>query len=215
MDFFLGCFAFFSSSLSRGKAIDRRSSFTETLVLAFRKTAEYQASAPNRRAVSTRFAAAIWWAPLLGSLLVFTAVGRHIVLDDYVLLLQARGEPALEGLPQARWDLFAFTTGDHASNQQLIEQGVMLPWWSDAKLKVAFFRPLSSLTHRLDYALFPDAPRLMYLHSIAWLFFALHLVARLYRRLEVSPAWAGFLRCFTRSILHAAQWWRGSAIATP
>ena len=83
-----------------------------------------------------------------------------------------------------------------------------------AQLKVAFYRPLSSLTHRLDYALFPDAPRLMYLHSIAWLALALHLVARLYRRFEVSRNGRDSRPSFTPSIRHGVRSSPGSAIVT-
>ena len=41
-------------------------------------------------------------------------------------------------------------------------------YFTDPGLRVAFFRPLSSLSHRLDLALWPASPQLMYLHSLAW-----------------------------------------------
>jgi len=118
-------------------------------------------------------------------------VGSHPVLDDFVLALRARDRPVLAGAPKPRWDLFAFTTGEPADTRMLIERGVIMPWWADRRLEVAFFRPLSSLSHRIDYALWPRSPRLMYLHSVAWLVLALHLVARCYRRWETSPWLAG------------------------
>jgi len=133
-----------------------------------------------------------WWAPLLGAALVLGAVGPRLVLDDFVLALRARDRPELSGLPSPRWDLFAFTTGNAAQNQELIERGILLPWWADRRLKVGFYRPLSSLSHRLDYALWPHSPRLMYLHSIGWLVLALHLATRCYRRWEASRAMAGW-----------------------
>ena len=92
VDFFCEVFRFFFGSPSRERGIDQRSSFAETQVLAFRNTVEYRASAPTGEP-KTRFAAASWWVPLLGSLLVLTAVGRRMVLDDHVLSLQARGDP--------------------------------------------------------------------------------------------------------------------------
>lgn len=144
----------------------------------------------------------------MGTLLALPAVGSRLALDDYVLALGARGTPAIEGLPRARFDLFTFTSGAPAANQRLIEQGVMLPWWSDERLKVSFFRPLSSLSHRLDYALWPTSPKLMYLHSLAWLALTLHLVARCYRRLESSPALAG--AC---ALLYAIDDARGPVVA--
>src|SRR5688500_3133593 len=77
---------------------------------------------------------------IAGSLLVLTAVGPHWVLDDYVLGLNARNEPEIAGLRQGAFDLFTFTTGVPSDNRALMSAGVMLPWWSDESLHVAFFR---------------------------------------------------------------------------
>jgi hypothetical protein len=150
----------------------------------------------------------LFWAPLVGVFLTLSAVGPYAVFDDHVLSVTAAGEPAIRGLPAPRWDLFSFTTGDPADNRYLVEQGVMLPWWSDEELKVAFYRPLSSLFHRLDYALWPRSPKLMVLHSLLWLALALHLVARLCRRLEVSPRLA-----VLTAILYAIDDARGPVVA--
>jgi hypothetical protein len=128
---------------------------------------------------------------LLGSALALTAVGPHIVFDDYVLGLVARAEPAIPGLKQGRFDLFTFTTGSSSDNQALMDQGVMLPWWTDPQLAVGFFRPLSSLFHRLDYHLWPGAPKLMHLHTLVWLALLLAAAGRCYRRLESAPLLAG------------------------
>jgi len=131
------------------------------------------------------------WAAPLGLLLASTAVGRHYVLDDYVLALIARGDQNVAGLVREPSDLFDFTTGEQALNRLLMEQGLMLPWWSDPQLKIAFYRPLSALLHRLDFALWPESPRAMYGHGLLWLGLVMVLVACLYRRLESSPLLAG------------------------
>jgi hypothetical protein len=122
-------------------------------------------------------------ATLLGCTLAATAIGPHLVLDDYVLLLRARGDATL--WPQS-FDLFTFTSGDPAENRQLMDQGLLLPWWASTSLKLVFFRPLSSLTHRLDAWLWPSAPAAMYLHNLLWFGLCLWLVARVYRRFEGS-----------------------------
>jgi hypothetical protein len=111
--------------------------------------------------------AVVAWLPLLGALFALGAVGRHLVFDDYVLGLIARGQPHVGGLVRDRWELFSFTTGEPALNRALMEQGMMLPWWSDTELKIAFYRPLSALLHRAEFALWPDSPRAMYWHSLA------------------------------------------------
>lgn len=58
-----------------------------------------------------------------------------------------------------------------------------LPWWTYDGFRVAFLRPLASLTQWLDYRLFPQSPALMHLHSILWFGVAVLGVALLYRRI--------------------------------
>jgi hypothetical protein len=128
---------------------------------------------------------------LLGTFLAIPAVGPHLALDDFILGLVARGAPEVPGLRQGSLDLFTFTTGDPADNRALMDGGIMLPWWTDPELRIAFFRPLASLTHQLDFALFPNIPAAMHAHSLLWFAVALGSVAWLYRRLETSPLVAG------------------------
>lgn len=161
----------------------------------------------------------MWCLPLVGILFSATAIGPHLVFDDYVLGLEARGDSAALGLSHGAWDLFTFTNGRSNSNQLLMQQGVLLPWWTDPQLQIAFFRPLSSLFHRLDFALWPEAPRLMYCHSLIWLGLMLTLVTSLYRRLESSPGIAGLAALvFALDDSHGATvaWLsnRGALIAT-
>jgi hypothetical protein len=57
-------------------------------------------------------------------------------------------------------------------------------------LHIALFRPLTALTHVLDYALWPDAFALQHAHSLLWMGLGVGLVAALYRTLH-APAMAG------------------------
>jgi hypothetical protein len=123
--------------------------------------------------------------------LAATSVGPHRVLDDFVLGLIARGKGAAVGLERGGLDLFTFTTGDPAGNHRLMDVGLMLPWWTDDHLRIAFFRPVASATHWLDERLWPGSAILMHAHSLAWFVALLGAVALLYRRLEGSPVVAG------------------------
>jgi hypothetical protein len=126
-------------------------------------------------------------APIIGTLLAIPAVGRWRVLDDHVLELLARGGD--RGLPRAHGiDLFQFASGSAEDNLRMMGSGSLLPWWSDPALKIAFFRPLSSLSHRLDYALWPQHSELMYAHSLLWHLLLLLLVQRLYARFETRAS---------------------------
>lgn len=125
------------------------------------------------------------------TVLAATSVGPHRALDDYVLGLIARGRGGPVGLARGTLDLFTFTTGDPAQNRQLVDTGLMLPWWTDDRLRIAFLRPLSSATHFLDERLFPSSPALMHLHSLLWFALLLCAVLALYRRLEDRGVLAG------------------------
>ena len=63
-----------------------------------------------------------------------------------------------------------------------------IPWWTYDGLWVRFWRPLSSITHWLDYRIFGSSPVAMHAHSLAWLAAVVFLVTVLYRRLN-GPAW--------------------------
>ena len=134
-----------------------------------------------------------WKCALLAVVLSLPAIGSHRVFDDFILALGARAsrDPALAARRFGLLDLFTFTNGVPAENQRLTDLGSMLPWWSDPHLKVAFFRPLSALTHILDQLLCPDRVWLQYVHSLLWLGLLVALVARLYRTLGGSPVIAG------------------------
>lgn len=123
-----------------------------------------------------------------GTLLLLPAIGPHLAFDDYVIGLMARAEPPIAGLRQDSLDLFTFTTGLRSDNRALMDAGFLLPWWSNPGLKVAFYRPLSSVLHRLDYALWPSNPEFMYLHGLVWFGLVLSAVALLYRWIESSAS---------------------------
>ena len=79
-----------------------------------------------------------------------------LVLDDHVLQLLARADPGSPACTATRSACSASRAAG-PNNQALMDQGALLPWWSDPHHLNAFFRPLSSLTHVLDFKLWPDA----------------------------------------------------------
>lgn len=147
-------------------------------------------------------------APLVGGLLVAPAVGRARVLDDHVLELLARGGDAALGHAQGA-DLFRFASGEAAANLRLMASGSLLPWWADTSLHIEFFRPLSSLAHRLDYALWAERPELMYVHSLLWYVLLLVLVRRLYASFECREqvqGLAAWLYCVNDAHATTVSW---------
>lgn len=148
-------------------------------------TAE-RAALPSRmlHAVAQPFAHRFLIASCL--LLVSPALAGDLVLDDHVLRLLARAEAGIAGLHADPLFLFSFTSGRVEDNRALMDAGALLPWWSDEQHLNAFFRPLSSLSHALDFRLWPDSAFAMHMHSLLWFAALLLVVAHVYKRL--SPA---------------------------
>lgn len=123
-------------------------------------------------------------------LLTLPSLFGPLTLDDYVLGLLSQGGDGVAGFagrdPNA---LFTFTTGRQSDNLALMSEGVLLPWWTDPAHLNAFFRPLSSLTHRLDFALFPHSSMGMHLHSLVWYLLLIAAAMALYRSLHEGQAW--------------------------
>lgn len=132
---------------------------------------------------------------LLACLLAAPALKAGLVGDDYFhrMILLHRGELAPFLHPVT--DLFTFVKqGDCAE----VMRGLgYLPWWSDPALHISLFRPITALTHMLDYTLWPDNFVLQHLHSLGWFFSGVLLVAYLYRTVPgMSIAAAGLAGFF-------------------
>src|SRR5688500_3081128 len=125
---------------------------------------------------------------LLALLLIAPAIGTGLAADDYfhaiVLRGPDRGPDAIDevAIPRGLSQLFVWADGTEARARAMMQIG-MTGWWTNPKLVMAYFRPIAGYTHYLDYALWPDAPWLMHLHSIAWLALAWLALLALYRRL--------------------------------
>jgi hypothetical protein len=117
----------------------------------------------------------------LGSL----TAGLH--LDDYVVLAILAGRDPVRQVYPARLDVFNFFDGSAERTRRMMDLGV-IPWWTAPDLKVAFWRPLTALTHWIDAAAWPDRPVLMHAHSLAW-FAALVLAVWLMYRQFLTPGW--------------------------
>lgn len=138
-------------------------------------------------AAQARLSDARWpaWAALLAILMTLPSVRAGFYLDDLGQRLRVAG---FEGLPAATpWNLFTFVSGTPEDRSLMLGRG-FLPWYTSEELRIAFWRPLSSLSHYLDYRFFPEMPALMHLQNILWYGLLIWLLAGLYRRL-IAPAW--------------------------
>lgn len=159
------------------------------------------------RAAIARFLSrptATWAAIALALALAAPSLTTGLSADDWLQHLVARDLHPFAGLPASRFDLFSFVGHDPRDTAREVDAGV-LPWWTDPAVKLAFWRPLSSLTHLVDWSLWPSSPVAMHAHSLLWFALALFAVAAFYRRFfgaaaeasgavaKGAVAWAGGL----------------------
>jgi hypothetical protein len=123
--------------------------------------------------------------------LALPTLSSGFVLDDYYLRLCRDPTRAAPEDLRAPWDMFHFQLGGPAFVRHEQEIGVA-PWWTAPDFRLAFLRPLSSLTHAFDFAFFPDRAPVMHLEN-ALLYAALSfIVARLFRTV-VGATWSAGL----------------------
>lgn len=136
-----------------------------------------------------------WALAAISGLLLAPAIGLGLIVDDFGIdaVESGRGEGVVSSMTP--FDLFRFTSPNGENLRTLVDQGA-LPWWTSPALRVAFFRPLSSASHWLDYRLFSGSPAAMHAVTIAWASAAVIVATLLYRRLLGRSFAAGLAACF-------------------
>ncbi len=136
-----------------------------------------------------------WVAAVLAAVLTLPSLGVGWIVDDHWHRLALTGGHDSFGPGVLKsgslMELFSFMDGDPARNHELMDLGV-LPWWSDDELRGAFCRPVTVLTHWLDYRLWPDRAVFMHAQSVLWYAALVGLVGVFYRR-TCDAAWVAGL----------------------
>ena len=143
---------------------------------------------------------------VLAIIITLPSIKSGIMMDDYHMkaLMLDPGNP--HNFMTSPLNIFEFFDGDPARSQELIDYG-WIPWWiTDLSLKASFWRPLSAMTHWLDYLIFSFNPVAMHIPSILWYAGLSILVAVYYRRIMGPVAVAG---------LAALMWVLDDAHGTP
>ena len=129
-------------------------------------------------------------AAVLAVVLLLPTLSAGFMMDDYSQLFWMRGGTQAPGGPRGFWDLFRFQGPERESFWMAMDRGFW-PWWTNPEMRLAFFRPLTAITHALDHALFPDSPALMRLESALMYAGGVVVVGLLYRRLLGATVAAG------------------------
>ncbi len=118
----------------------------------------------------------------LAVVLTLPTLWNGLSFDDNFHRLVLQGNTTIVPSCSSPLNLFCFSNGDADENQRLINIGSR-PWWSRNETKLCFFRPLSSISHWLDYLFWPANLALMHAQSLVWFGTLVALVAFLYRRI--------------------------------
>jgi hypothetical protein len=145
---------------------------------------------------------------LIGLLLNAPTLWQGLVADDYIhrhLLIGRAQAPK----PGSFFGLFNFIDGQPASVQALKESG-RLVWWAADALRLSFWRPLSELTHWLDYQLWPSSTLMMHAQNMLWLGLLIVLLTKLYQAIDphhrIQTALATMLFAFSHMHLAVVSW---------
>ena len=123
----------------------------------------------------------------LAILLGLPSLGTGLILDDFYHREVLQPNSAYRELLGPPSEMFRFFRGDPARTGRIMDLGAF-PWWTDPTLKAEFLQAVPTLTHRLDYALWPGSPALMHAQSLFWLATAVAAAAVFYRRM-LGPTW--------------------------
>jgi hypothetical protein len=124
-------------------------------------------------------------AAILSAVAVIPALGGGFQFDDWFQRV------TMLGYGDSRPIQVFVQYIDRQHNLSQMHFGTM-PWWGSPHLHQAFLRYASALSMMLDYALWPDHPALMHLHSLLWLSAAVLAAALLYREV-LGPTWVAGL----------------------
>jgi hypothetical protein len=127
----------------------------------------------------------------LAVLLCLPSLWLGLQNDDHVLRLVLSDPPLDPEWTRTPVDTFLFVNGDEELIRRAVEE-CRLPWWTHPRLRLAFLRPITGLTHWIDFRVWPDLPWLMHVQSLLWFAGAVIAAALFYRRLLI-PTWVAGL----------------------
>lgn len=127
-----------------------------------------KADAIRAASLATLVLTALFYAPAL--------LGGYFADDHFHVLV-------LGDLPEVftrQLNLFSFITS--TEEVRVLRNWGLAPWWTSDALRIDFYRPIPSLTHWLDFALFGKNAAAAHLVSIGWYLLSIALVYRVMAR---------------------------------
>ena len=133
-----------------------------------------------------------WIAAGLVVVLTLPSLCVGWMVDDYLHRLAFFGlTPVLSGEPHSPFAMFTFGSGEVDETRRLMDRG-FFPWWTFEEIRFKFLRPLTVITHWIDYQLWPNCAALMHLQNIFWYAALVWLTVIFYRR-RLGMTWVAGL----------------------
>jgi len=132
-----------------------------------------------------------WVLALLAFVIMVGTLDEGFLVDDYVHRSKLLGR-SYEGsgdFLNALNDMYAINRTESQISE--FKQVGLMPWWTSPELRFSNWRPLTALTHWIDYQLFPHLPAAMHVHNLIWFALAVLAVTLLYRGVSGSTWAAG------------------------
>ncbi|HCH66920.1 MAG: hypothetical protein CL927_02605 [Deltaproteobacteria bacterium] len=133
------------------------------------------------------------WLPAVAMVTCLPALWLGWLADDLAHRAVLLKHPPFVGVDPVQ-HLFRFLEADSV-NPTMASVG-LLSWWTDLDIEVSFFRPLASLTHVIDYALWPHNAVLQHLHSLLWGGLMVWCAVRFLRAVSPTPLVVGVAALF-------------------
>ncbi|MCP4804633.1 MAG: hypothetical protein GY913_25635 [Proteobacteria bacterium] len=175
------------------------------------------------RRLLARLAAALehrhapWFIIATAILLASPSIATPLVIDDLIFGARAGVWSGWPGLSDPATPFFVFSEGTPENHAAQVASGIH-SWWAPPDFKLALWRPLAALDLHLDFALWPEHPPLMFVHSLAWFAALLAALWHLYRRLLPRRAALFALAVYgfddARGFVHGLISHRNAVIAT-
>ena len=135
----------------------------------------------------------------ISMILAIPSLWTGLILDDYFHKAMIQGGTLFGEIYKPTLNIFRFLDGNPAQAISLMDKG-LIPWWTLGNVKSSFWRPITALTHWLDYRLWPKFPIIMHFHSLLWLGAVVIIVTLFYRRFIIAAPWVAGLAALLYAI---------------
>lgn len=119
--------------------------------------------------------------------LTMRSLNSGFVTDDHFMRAVFSGFEEIPEYARPTLATFVFSDGNEVANRALMDRGVF-PWWSVPQARLAFWRPLASVSHYADFRIWGDNAKPMHAENMLLYALVCAIAVALYSRF-LAPPW--------------------------